>query len=203
VAEAPVVKYRFVAWNRLDISGSGVASVDFYAGEHAGIDIDAVEIVKTRRSRYGVRLRIFTDAEPRTESAFVYVLGQRPWHSIEVERVEDGAWKVNGRRRRELDACEDLDIAATPLTNTFPIRRLGLAVGKERTIRVAWLDVPSLRVIPVEQTYRRLGPVEGQPGVEAWEYSDPAHGTYRLTVDEDGLVIDYEGLAERIGRRRA
>jgi len=200
MAETPAVRHRFVAWNRLDLSGSGVASVEFHAGK---ITFDAIEIVTARRSRYGVRLKVFADAEPRASSAYLFVIGERPWHSTEVERAENRTWKVNGRRRRDLDGCEDLDVAATPLTNTFPIRRLGLAVGLERTIRVAWLDVPSLRVIPVEQTYRRLGPVEAQPGVEAWEYSDPAHGSHRLTVDEDGLVIDYEGLAERIAPRRA
>jgi len=32
-------------------------------------------------------------------------------------------------------------------------------------------------------------------GLDAWEYSDPTHGAFRLTVDADGLVVEYEGFA--------
>ena len=43
----------------------------------------------------------------------------------------------------------------------------------------------------VEQTYRRLGE-------RRWEYADPTYGTFALEVDDDGLVVDYEGLATRV-----
>lgn len=108
-------------------------------------------------------------------------------------------WWVHGRRRRSLDGCVDVDVAATPLTNTLPIRRLGLRVGEEALIRAAWVDVPSLRVSPEEQGYRRVGAIEGSPGLEAWDFWPVGGRTYRLTVDPDGLVVDYQDLAERVG----
>jgi uncharacterized protein len=81
---------------------------------------------------------------------------------------------------------------AAPLTNTFPIRRLeSLAVAEQRTLPVAWVDVPTLQVTRVEQTYRRLAP-------DRWQYSDPTHGAFELSVDDDGSVVDYEGLASRV-----
>jgi uncharacterized protein len=46
-------------------------------------------------------------------------------------------------------------------------------------------------VVRVDQTYRRVGP-------RRWEYSDDAHGTFVLTVDDDGLVVDYTGMATRV-----
>lgn len=107
----------------------------------------------------------------------------------------DRRWSRDGVRAPELDGCLDVDIAATPLTNTFPIRRLhALPVGAAVTVPVAWVDVPELTVDRVEQTYSRLGRTN-------WEYTDPQHGPFRLTVDEDGLVIDYEGLARRAPSR--
>lgn len=59
------------------------------------------------------------------------------------------------------------------------------------TSPVAWVDVPELGVTRVEQTYRRLGPLR-------WAYADPAHGAFELTVDDDGLVVDYTGFATRV-----
>jgi hypothetical protein len=50
-------------------------------------------------------------------------------------------------------------------------------------------------VTRVDQTYRRLPDVEE---LAAWEYRDPRHGRFRLTVDTDGLVVSYEGFARRV-----
>ena len=110
--------------------------------------------------------------------------------------VADGRWTVDGRPRPDLDGCVDVDIAATPLTNAFPIRRLAhLPVGEPVTSGVAWVDVPALAVTRVEQTYVRLGDRDGR---DCWRYSDPLHGAFVLTVDDEGLVVDYEGFARRI-----
>ncbi len=104
----------------------------------------------------------------------------------------DRRWTRDGVRAPELDGCVDVDVAATPLTNTFPIRRLAaLGVGEEVTSPVAWVDVPALGVTRVDQTYRRLGALR-------WEYADSAHGAFELTVDDDGLVVDYTGFATRV-----
>ncbi len=110
--------------------------------------------------------------------------------------ASDGHWTVDGAARPDLDGCVDVDVAATPLTNTFPIRRLAhLAVGRSVTSAVAWVDVPALGVTRVEQTYERL---EDRDELAAWRYSDPTHGGFVLTVDTEGLVVDYEGFAQRI-----
>jgi hypothetical protein len=113
-----------------------------------------------------------------------------------VLHAEDGRWTVDGAARPDLDGCLDVDIAATPLTNTFPIRRLAhLEVGEQATSGVAWVEVPALRVTRVDQTYERLA---DQDGLARWRYSDPLHGAFVLSVDTDGLVVDYEGFARRI-----
>ncbi len=109
---------------------------------------------------------------------------------------ERRGWKVNGRHDPDLDGCIDVDVAATPLTNTFPIRPLAcLEVGGQVTTPIAWVDLPDLGVTRVDQTYRRLPDVEG---LAAWEYRDPQHGPSRLTVDTDGFVVTYEGFARRV-----
>lgn len=115
-------------------------------------------------------------------------------HSLMAD--DDRLWTVDGAHRPDLDGCIDVDVAATPLTNTFPVRRLAaLPVGEAVTTAIAWIDVPSLEVHRVDQTYERL---PDRDGLAVWRYSDPTHGAFVLTVDEDGLVIDYEGFARRL-----
>jgi hypothetical protein len=128
----------------------------------------------------------------RVEASTVSTVGET--HRV-LESV-DGRWTVDGAPRPDLDGCIDVDVAATPLTNTFPIRRLAaLAVGQAVTSGVAWVDVPALGVTRVEQTYERL--VDNH-GLARWRYHDPLHGAFVLTVDDEGLVVDYEGFARRI-----
>lgn len=50
-----------------------------------------------------------------------------------VCRGDSGIWRVNGVPDPGLTACEDVDIGATPATNTLPIRRMGLEVGASQT----------------------------------------------------------------------
>ena len=103
-----------------------------------------------------------------------------------------GKWgEVNGSFRPELDGCVDVDLGCTPFTNTLPIRRLGLEVEAAADILVARVDHETLSVTPERQRYTRLGPDE-------WRYEDESGFTADLTVDGDGLVIDYPGLFRRL-----
>ncbi len=68
-----------------------------------------------------------------------------------------GTWWQDGNERPDLTGCVDVDISATPLTNTFPLQRVGdLGVGKSVSLPVAWVDAYSLDVERVPQTYTRL-----------------------------------------------
>ena len=68
----------------------------------------------------------------RVEVAAVSAAGE----TRRVLEAVDGRWTVDGAPRPDLDGCVDVDIAATPLTNTFPIRRLAhLAVGEPADVR--------------------------------------------------------------------
>ena len=60
----------------------------------------------------------------------------------------------------KLHSALDVDLGYSPLTNTLPIRRLGLLdapEGTKRTVDVAWILVPSLEVLDASQTYRVVG----------------------------------------------
>ena len=82
--------------------------------------------------------------------------------------------------------CVDVDLSFTPATNTLPIRRLGLEIGEEAEIHVAWLVGPKLSVQRVPQRYTRLAE-------DRYRYTQDEFEA-ELTVDRQGLVLEYEGL---------
>ena len=103
----------------------------------------------------------------------------------------DGGWRVNGQMRPDLTGCRDIDLAWSPLTNTLPIRRLGLAVGEQQEISVAYIAGPRLGVVPDGQRYTRVA-------ARRWRYEslDTAF-VAELTVDDEGLVLAYPPLFRR------
>ncbi len=145
--------------------------------------------------------RVRLDAAWMTREVQVVSLSATGERRLDLVADERRVWTVDGRHDPALDGCVDVDVAATPLTNTFPIRRLsGIRLDSPVTTPVAWVDVPALAVSRVDQTYERLGPVGAH---QRWRYSDPLHGAFVLDVDHDGLVVDYEGFARRVRPGRA
>jgi uncharacterized protein len=112
---------------------------------------------------------------------------------LELLADGEGHWKRGGGEPiPELDGCIDVDISATPFTNTLPIRRLGLKPGESEELTVTYIRVPELLVGPERQRY---GCLEAQAGSGLYRFEAlPSGFTAELPVDGDGLVIDYPGL---------
>jgi uncharacterized protein len=108
------------------------------------------------------------------------------------EPAELGALWSGKERPPGFEDCVDVDLSFTPATNTLPIRRLGLRVGEEQEIAVAWLVWPELRFERAVQRYARLGD-------DRYRYTQDDFEA-ELTVDEDGLVLEYEGLWRAVAR---
>ncbi len=106
----------------------------------------------------------------------------------------NGRWgENNGAHRPDLDGCIDIDLICTPFTNTLPIRRLPLDLGDSAEIKVAYVDVDKLEILPVMQRYTRLD-------THRWRYESMDSGwTQEFEVDEFGLVRDYPTLFRRVG----
>lgn len=102
-----------------------------------------------------------------------------------------------------LDGALDCDLALCPVTNTMPILRLGARDGLEETeLTMAWVDLPSLAVTASRQAYSAAEPFDPASGRSVVRYRSVGSGfTADLTVDEDGVVVDYPRLARRIHPR--
>jgi len=106
---------------------------------------------------------------------------------------ENGRWSANGRPSEAMQGCVDVDLAWSPSTNTLPIRRLALAVGQTSgPITAAWVRFPELILEPLPQEYRRIAERRYRYSSRGGEF------VADLTVDDDGLVLDYEGLWRRV-----
>jgi hypothetical protein len=115
---------------------------------------------------------------------------------LELFTDGEGHWKRRGGESiSELEGCIDVDISATPFTNTLPIRRLGLKPGDSEELTVTYIRVPELLVGPERQRYDGLE-AQADSGLYRFE-ALPSGFTAELPVDGDGLVIDYPGLFRR------
>ena len=151
-------------------------------------ELDVAEPGVTAALRYAIEC----DPAWRTRSAVIE--GEANGSPVRFSLAADGAggWTGDGIALPELAGALDVDLGFTPVTNTLPIRRLGLAVGESAAVRSAWLRFPELRLEPLEQTYTREAErtfryravVDGEPFVA------------RLDIDPFGRVMRYEGLWE-------
>lgn len=87
-----------------------------------------------------------------------------------------------------------LDFFLTPVTNTLAIRRLALGIGKQKDIKTVYFLPETFEPRIEEQTYERL---------QERQYrftSDGGAFSAVIAVDDEGWVIEYEGLFHRTPR---
>ena len=172
---------RRVAWRRSDevetdelctlaVRDNGLSLVGTLIGAEGGLPVR-------------IEYRVLADRAGVTTAAHVRDLRGFDTRTVTIERDPKGGWTVDGVAARALKGCTDIDLGCSPSTNTLPIRRLRLAIGKSETIKAAWLRFPEMTLVKASQTYRRLDEF-------TYRYSS---GTFEadLTVDDDGLVTNY------------
>jgi uncharacterized protein len=82
-------------------------------------------------------------------------------------------------------------LVSPPSTNTLPIRRLDLPIGRGRDVTAAWIKFPDLTLKPLRQRYTRLGE-------NSYRYQSGAGFSANILVDELGLALDYAGGWKRL-----
>lgn len=161
-------------------------------GTAEGVVAEGVVVGARGGTPYGLRYCGACDALWRVREAVLSLAGED--RRLHLRADGEGNWQDGGGHAIEgLRGCVDIDISATPLTNTLPIRRLGLALGEAREILVAYIAVPALAPEPVRQRYTCL-----EAG-RLYRYEGLFRGYVgELAVDADGLVLDYPGTFRRM-----
>lgn len=116
--------------------------------------------------------------------------------SVSFNSDGNGCWRTeDGERVEHFDGCLDVDISATPFTNTLPIRRGNLKEGESLEVLALYVILPGLEIKPARQRYTCLTRHTEQ---SVYRYESVSTGFMAdLTVDLHGLVIDYPGLFRR------
>jgi hypothetical protein len=112
---------------------------------------------------------------------------------LSISRDDENMWTIidhQGQSRGSYDGALDVDMVFSPFFNTLPIRRTGVYKGTESvTVPVVYVSLPEFAVNPAQITYS-----SGSDGIKL--HSPVAETT--VTVDDNGFILDYPGLAERI-----
>jgi hypothetical protein len=172
-----------------DWAGTGLQHLVLREGAD-GIVADAVVVGDEEGVRFGALFRIACDSAWRVRRVEVETVG-----GPAVLLTADGAghWRDGtGAARPELDGAIDVDLPMTPFTNTLPIRRAPLAIGESKRFRMAYIPADTLEPFADEQIYTRLS-----EHVYRFEEADGSFAA-DITVDDDGFVVDYPGLFERV-----
>ncbi|MFC7958605.1 putative glycolipid-binding domain-containing protein [Rhodococcoides kroppenstedtii] len=112
---------------------------------------------------------------------------------ISISRDSQGFWLIDSASptRSDFDGALDTELVWSPFFNTLAIRRLGLhsADASDQQVPVVYVGLPDLTARAETLSYRG-GPTE-------FEVDSPM-GHSKVTVDSEGFVVGYDGMAHRI-----
>jgi uncharacterized protein len=197
-------KRRAVAWAKDDPFGVEFAEITLAADRVAAEGV----AIAARPIPYRLDYLLETAGGYLTSRLWVTSRGEGWRRKLDLRRDESGFWTVAADEEGTVDLpppggdpatfgeALDCDLGLSPVTNLMPILRHRLLAGGEPVeLTTAWVSVPDLSVRADSQRYASL--TEGR--VIRYEASD---GTFAadITLDSDGIVIDYPGIARRLLR---
>jgi hypothetical protein len=145
------------------------------------------------------RLRYAIELDPAWETRAFRAALEEPGarRAVQMSRRPGEDWcDGEGRPLEGFAGCVDVDIAATPFTNTLPVRRLDWRDGQPVTLRMVYVQVPALEVRPAAQRYTRRA--HGAAGSRFLYEGLDTDFRAEITLDGDGLVVDYPETWERV-----
>lgn len=114
--------------------------------------------------------------------------------SLDLSRDMDSRWRVQTQDSAvysDFGGAESVDVGMSPLFKSLPIRRHGLIekCGETIDVPVVYLHLPDCTISPMTVTY--------SVGAEGVAVISP-HVSSTVSVDSNGLVVDFPGIAQRI-----
>lgn len=163
--------------------------------DEKGVQASGLIVLTKGTSVWRVGYRVGCDASWVVREVEAVVLGPGG-QSIQLLHDGRGNWSTGaGKKLPDLKGCMDVDISATPFTNTLPIRRLRWEEGLSEEIHVVYLEVPSFSVGSLEQRYTYIGAKGHYTG---YLYENiMSKFKAEILVDSDGLVVEYPDIFKR------
>jgi hypothetical protein len=137
---------------------------------------------------------LVTDERGATDRLSLTVTLAERERQLSIARDDENMWLVQNHTgqttRAAYDGALDVDVVFSPFFNALPIRRTGLYQRTDSVaLPVVYVSLPDLAVGPATISY--------SSAADGIKLHSPAADT-TVTVDSDGFILDYPGLAERI-----
>ncbi|BCP13367.1 hypothetical protein MINTM021_02760 [Mycobacterium paraintracellulare] len=144
---------------------------------------------------FGAYYDLLTDETGATKRLGMTVTLAERERVFSFARDEENMWLVTdhqGEHRAAYNGALDVDVEFSPFFNALPIRRLGLhEQAASVTLPVVYVNVPEMSIIADTVSYSSAGS-RGEIKVHTL-IADTT-----VSVDDEGFIVDYPGLAERI-----
>ncbi|OBG77114.1 hypothetical protein A5714_12330 [Mycobacterium sp. E2462] len=144
---------------------------------------------------FGAYYDLQTDETGATKRLGMTVTSAERERVISFARDDENMWLVTdhqGERRAAYNGALDVDVEFSPFFNALPIRRLSLQQRADSVaLPVVYVNLPEMSVTAAVVNYTSTGTLDGI------KLRSPISDT-TVSVDEDGFIVDYPGLAERI-----
>jgi len=196
---------RAVAWAKDDPFGVEFAEVTLMPSYLRAVGV----AIGARPIPYRLDYTLETTSGFVTSRLQVSSRGEGWRRTLDLRRDAVGVWSVAAGGEGEVDLAPaggdprniagafDCDLGLSPVTNLMPILRHDLLSGGGPVeLTTAWVSVPDLSVQPDGQRYTFLR-AEADHHVIRYEATDGVFAA-DITLDPEGIVIDYPGIARRL-----
>jgi uncharacterized protein len=141
---------------------------------------------------------LVTDEKGATKRLSLTVTSAERERQLSIARDEENMWVIQQHSgqttRAAFDGALDVDVVFSPFFNALAVRRVDLhQTAQSVTLPVVYVWLPDLEVKSTTVTYSSAGP-DTQGGIKV---QSPVADT-TISVDADGFIVDYPGLATRI-----
>jgi hypothetical protein len=175
-------------WRRLDDPGLEILGI---STTQAGLLVQG-HCIDAGSDPFVVRHEWLLDENWRSKSLHLVVSHEGKEGALQVERLGDVQWRIDGRHRPEFDGCEELDLSFTPICNSIALHRFNLPINGHAEMTALYVRAPTLFLAPSRQRYLRTGE-------RKYRYIDlgvSAGFEAALQVDDQLMIEHYEGLFE-------
>ena len=196
---------RAVAWVKDDPFGVEFAEI-ILASTHLSAEGVAIGSVPTP---YRLDYTLETASGFVTSRLSVSSCGEAWSRTLDLRRDAAGAWSVTAGGVGEVDlpsaggdpatfaGALDCDLGLSPVTNLMPVLRHELISGAGPVeLTTAWVSVPDLSVRADGQRYT-FARADDEYRVIRYEATEGSFAA-DITLDREGIVIDYPGIARRL-----
>lgn len=183
-----------LTWRAQDVSRMESVRIQV-SGKRIKANGRIVAAATSSNPAFGAYYDLLTDETGATKRLGMTVTLAERERVISFARDEENMWLVTdhqGERRAAYNGALDVDVEFSPFFNALPIRRLNVQERAESvTLPVVYVNLPEMSITADEVSYTGTG------HFDEIKLRSPISDT-TVTVDEEGFIVDYPGLAERI-----